>query len=105
MQASFSQSEEVFYRSHITNIILIVNSEQRNGPNPLSLYSVIVSGAIKLWISSPVFFSPCIDIVLIFFHILVLREHWNLLESRIPLKSVLGGMGIVALSISSHEQT
>ena len=26
-------------------------------------------------------------------------------ESRIPLKPVLGGVGIVALSISSHEQT
>ena len=26
----------------------IVNNEQRDGPNPLSLYSVIVSGAIKL---------------------------------------------------------
>ena len=26
----------------------IVNNEQRDGPNPLSLYSVIVSGAVKL---------------------------------------------------------
>ena len=26
-------------------------------------------------------------------------------ESRIPLKPVLGGVSIVALSISSHEQT
>ena len=25
-----------------------MNSEQRNGPNPLSLYSVIVSGAMKV---------------------------------------------------------
>ena len=29
-------------------ISLIVKNEQRDGPNPLSLYSVIVSGAIKL---------------------------------------------------------
>ena len=27
---------------------IIVNNEQRDGPNPLSLLSVIVSGAIKL---------------------------------------------------------
>ena len=27
---------------------IIVNNEQRDGHNPLSLYSVIVSGAIKL---------------------------------------------------------
>ena len=36
----------------------------------------------------------CIDI----FHILVLQEYWVLAESRIPLKPVLGGVGIVALS-------
>ena len=44
------------------------------------------------------------DIVLIFFHILVLQEYWVLTESRIPLKPVLGGVRIVALSICSHEQ-
>ena len=44
-------------------------------------------------------------IVLIFFHILVLREYWVLMESRILLKLVLGGVRIVALSISSHKQT
>ena len=44
-------------------------------------------------------------IVLIFFHILVLQEYWVLTESRILLKPVLGGVRIVALSISSHEQT
>ena len=27
---------------------IIVNNEQRDDPNPLSLYSVIVRGAIKL---------------------------------------------------------
>ena len=27
---------------------IIVNNEQKDGPNPLLLYSVIVSGAIKL---------------------------------------------------------
>ena len=32
-------------------------------------------------------------------------EYWVLTESRIPLKSVLGGVRIVALSIGSHEQT
>ena len=50
-------------------------------------------------------FSPCIDIVLIFFHILVIKNKLVLAESRIPLKPVLGGVRIVALSISSHEQT
>ena len=49
--------------------------------------------------------SPHASIVLIFFHILVLRKYWVLTEHRIPLKPVLGGVIIVALSISSHEQT
>ena len=44
-------------------------------------------------------------IVLIFFHILILLEYWVLVESRTPLKPVLGGVRMVALSISSHEQT
>ena len=39
------------------------------------------------------------------FHILFLKEYWVLAENRIPLKPVLGGVRIVALSISSHEQT
>ena len=39
------------------------------------------------------------------FHVLVLQEYWVLVESRILLKPVLGGVRIVALSISSHEQT
>ena len=39
------------------------------------------------------------------FHILVLREYWVLMESRIQFKPVLGVVGIVALSINSHEQT
>ena len=43
--------------------------------------------------------------MLTFFHILVLQEYWVLKESRIPLKPVLGGVRIVALSISSQEQT
>ena len=46
-----------------------------------------------------------IDIVLIIFHNMVLQEYRVLTESRIPLKLVLGGVRIVALSISSHEQT
>ena len=46
-----------------------------------------------------------IDIVLIFFHILVLQEYCVLTESGIPLKPVLGGVKIDALSICSHEQT
>ena len=37
--------------------------------------------------------------MLIFFHILVLPEYWVLTESRIPLKTVLGGVKIVALSL------
>ena len=44
-----------------------------------------------------------IDIVL-FFHFIVFQEYWVLTESKIPLKRVLGGIRIVALSISSHEQ-
>ena len=32
---------------------------------------------------------------LIFFHILVLQENWVLMESRIPLKPVLGGVRIL----------
>ena len=39
------------------------------------------------------------------FHILVLHEYRVLMENRIPIKPVLVGMRIVALSISSHEQT
>ena len=40
-----------------------------------------------------------LDIVLIFSHILVHQEYWVLTESRIPLKPVLGGGRIVALSV------
>ena len=50
-------------------------------------------------------FEGYINIVLIFFHVLVLQEYWVLTESRIPLKLVLGGVRIVALSSSSREQT
>ena len=39
------------------------------------------------------------------FHVLLLQEYWVLKESTIPLKLVLGGVGIVALTISSHKQT
>ena len=39
------------------------------------------------------------------FHILVLQEYCVLTESRILLKPMLGGVRIVALSSSSHEQT
>ena len=39
------------------------------------------------------------------FHTLVLRAYWVQTESRITLKLVLGSVRIVALSISSHEQT
>ena len=42
---------------------------------------------------------------LVLFHILVLQVYWVLMENRIPLKLVLGGIRIIALSISSHEQT
>ena len=50
-------------------------------------------------------FSACIDIALIVFHILVLQEYQVLVKSRIPLKPVLRGIRIAALSISSHDQT
>ena len=46
-----------------------------------------------------------IDIVLILFHILILQENWVLAETSIPLKPLLAGVRIVALSISSHEHT
>ena len=50
--------------------------------------------------------SPCTSIYCCyFFHILVLQEYWILKESIMPLKPVLVGMRIVALSIRSHEQT
>ena len=38
-------------------------------------------------------------------YIFYFRKNWVLTESRIPLKQVLGGVRIVAHSISSHEQT
>ena len=41
----------------------------------------------------------------IFSHILVLQEYRVLTKSRIPLKPVLRGVRIVALSVSSNEQT
>ena len=50
-------------------------------------------------------FSLCTNIVLLFFHILFLQEYWVPTENRIPLKPVLVDLRIVALSISSHEQT
>ena len=60
--------------------------------------AVVVSRGVGK--TSPVY-RYSIDI----FHILVLQEYWVMKESRIPLKSVLVGVRIVALTISSHEQT
>ena len=58
------------------------------------------------WIQIHCFLRPpSIDILLIFFHSLVLQEYWVLTESRILLEPVLKGGRIVALSISSHEKT
>ena len=34
--------------------------------------------------------NMCVNIILIYFHILVLPEYWVLIESRIRLKPVLG---------------
>ena len=48
---------------------------------------------------------PGIDIVLIFFQTLVFQEYWVLVESRVPLKPMLGGVRIFVLSISSHDKT
>ena len=45
-------------------------------------------------------FFPFFDTVLIFLHILVFMEYWVLVESRIPLKLVLGSMTVVALSVT-----
>ena len=50
-------------------------------------------------------FSPCINMVLISFSYSGPSGILVLVESRIPLKRVLGGVRIVALPISSHEQT
>ena len=55
-------------------------------------------------VNDNVFFLHLRLTVLFFFQILVLWEYWGLKESRIPLKPVLGGVRIAALSISSHEQ-
>ena len=50
--------------------------------------------------------ARCKDIVLIYvFHNLVLQEYLVLTESSITLKPVLGGLRIIALSITSHGQT
>ena len=43
--------------------------------------------------------------LIFFFNTLVLQEYWVLTGSRMSLKLVLGGVKIVAHSISSHEQT
>ena len=74
----------------------------------------------SLFLRNPVFFSDYLEVTTAvvvsrgvgktsprtsIFHILVLQEYWVQTESRIPLKPVLGGARIVALSISSHEQT
>ena len=64
-----------------------------------------VATAVVVSVWSWLNFSQCIDIMLIFLHILVLQEYWVLTETRIPLKPMLGGVKIVALSVSSHEQT
>ena len=48
-------------------------------------------------------YNQHLNIVLIFFHILVIKEYWALMESRILLKLVLGDVRIVELSVSSHE--
>ena len=52
-------------------------------------------------------FTLCViqAFLMVFFLILVLQEYWVLTESRIPDKLVLGGVRIIALSISFHEQT
>ena len=52
-----------------------------------------------LEVATAVVVSVCIDIVFIFFHILVLQEEWVLTEIRIPLQPVLGGVRIVALVV------
>ena len=49
--------------------------------------------------------GPYFDKVLIFFHSLVLWKYLVPTEIRILLKPVLGGMRIVALSITPYEQT
>ena len=66
-----------------------------------------VAKAVVVYVWSWQNFFPCIDIVLIFFHILVLWECWVLMESIILLSSkpVLRGVRIDALPVISHEQT
>ena len=41
-------------------------------------------------------------VVVTYFHILVLREYWVLVESRIPMKPILGGIVTGALYINVH---
>ena len=77
------------------------------GPTRVYLFDFFCSG-IQFYLplrSFLCYISPCIDIVLIFFHNLVFQQYWVLTESRIPVRPVLGDVRIVALSISSHEQT
>ena len=69
-------------------------------PDKLEITTAVIV-SVWCWLN----FSPCIDLVLIFFHILDFLEHWVLRESIIPLKPVIGGMRVVALSISSHKKT
>ena len=124
-----------YYRSNFTFLTKHWNiSKEFFIPNDITLYryspsgitndeisfALFVNGICKIILSRSNFvaylaiqfyllLSPYlsyIDIVLKFFHILVLQEYWVLSESRIQLKSVLvGGVIILALSISSHEQT
>ena len=64
-----------------------------------------VATAVVVSVTSWYNFSPCIDIALILFYILVLQEYWVQTKRRKPLKRALGGVRIVAPSISFYEQT
>ena len=63
------------------------------------------SGTMKCSILLPASVFKKNNYIVDIFHVLVLQEYWVLMESRIPLKPVLWGVGIVAHSIRSHEQT
>ena len=61
-----------------------------NQPLVVDQYYYVVSLYNSLIVTCFGLVHLCIDIVLIFFHILVLQECWVLMESRIPLVSAIG---------------
>ena len=114
-----TQSHSITFQScwTISSIEPVLNSliEGLKAVPPVRLEPGIFQLMSNIWASTRENLSLCFCVELVkllpvhrysvdIFHILVLQEYWVLMESRILLKPVLGGMRIVALSISSHEQ-